>query len=264
MVETHSADVIQPADMIHPVDAMQPAGAIQHVDTMQPAEGLSATCPVPFSPDEVSRWERKGRGLAVFRCPDSFSLPEIESRPGTPILVDPGEDREIPGEPDRIVLKLTSRSTPHLNSLVNRIVLPAYRRYIPLYLFAAWNEEELDTGAVRIPDKVEIEAAMLPLLKEQLRTLLAFTCAVFRDPEALPTSRKPWLTPVEVLMHDRLTRAGLPHRLHVQLGAACVDALVGDSHDGDPHDGDPHDGAVAVEIDGRPFDRDDRIRRMWC
>ena len=239
-------------------------------DAVQSAERLSEACPAPFSPDELSRWERKGRGLAVFRCPDTFSLPEVESKPGTAILVDPDEDREIPDDPDRIVLKLTSRCTPHLNSLVNRIVLPAYRRYIPLYLFASWNEEDLATGVVRIPDKEEIEAAMLPLLKEQLRSLLAFNCVVFPNTEALYASRKPWLTPVEVMMREGLTRSGLPHRLHVRLGPACVDALVGDPRDGDPRDGDPrdddprdddpHDGAVAVEIDGREFVRDDQIR----
>ena len=248
-------------------------------DAMQPVEQSSAICPAAFSPDEVSRWERKGRGLAVFRCPDTFSLPEVESLPGTAMLVDPDEEQEIPGDPDRIVLKLTSRCTPHLNSLVNRIVLPAYRRYIPLYLFASWNEEDLDTRAVQIPDKEEIEAAMLPLLKEQLRSLLAFSCVVFSNVEALYASRKPWLTPVEVMMREGLTRAGLLHRIHVRLGPACVDALVGDPqdgdphdgdphdgdphdgepHDGSPHDGDPHDGAVAVEIDGREFVRDDQI-----
>jgi len=217
-------------------------------DAMQPVEQSSAICPAPFSPDEVSRWERKGRGLAVFRCPDTFSMPEIESRPGTAFLVDPDEERGIPGDPNRLVLKLTSRCTPDLNSLVNRIVLPSYRRYIPLYLLASWNEEDLDSGTVRIPDKEEIEAAMLPLLKEQLRSLLAFTCVVFPNVEALYASRKPWLTPVEVMMREGLTRAGLPHRIHVRLGPACVDALVGD----------PHDGAVAVEIDGREFVRDDR------
>lgn len=233
-------------------------------------ETHSAVCPALFSPEEVSRWERKGRGLAVFRCPDTFSLHEIESRPGTAILVDPDEGREIPGEPDRLVLKLTSRCTPHLNSLVNRIVLPAYRRYIPLYLFTSWNEEDLDTGAVRILDKEEIEAGMLPLLKEQLRSLLDFTCVVFPNAAALSASRKPWLTLVEVMMRDGLTRAGLPHRLRVRLGPACVDALVGDPHDADPYDGDPHDGdrrdcdpqdgVIAVEIDGREFVRDGQIR----
>ena len=248
-------------------------------DAMQPVEQSSAICPAPFPPDEVSRWERKGRGLAVFRCPDTFSLPEVASLPGTAMLVDPDEEQEIPGDPDRIVLKLTSRCTPHLNSLVNRIVLPAYRRYIPLYLFASWNEEDLDTRAVQIPDKEEIEAAMLPLLKEQLRSLLAFSCFVFSNVEALYASRKPWLTPVEVMMREGLTRAGLLHRIHVRLGPACVDVLVGDPqdgdphdgyphdgsphdgdpHDGSPHDGDPHDGVVAVEIDGREFVRDDQI-----
>ncbi|MXW06012.1 MAG: ATP-dependent helicase [Gemmatimonadetes bacterium] len=228
-------------------------------------ETHSAICPAPFSPDEVSRWERKGRGLAVFRCPDTFSLPEVESRPGTAFLVDPDEEREIPGDPNRLVLKLTSRCTPDLNSLVNRIVLPAYRLHIPLYLLASWNEEDLDTGAVRIPDKEEIEAAMLPLLKEQLRSLLAFTCVVFPNVEALYASRKPWMTPVEVMMREGLTRAGLPHRIHVRLGPACVDALVGDPqdgdlHDGEPHDGEPHNGAIVVEIDGRGFVRDDWLR----
>ena len=271
MVETHSAKATQPADgvysevAIQPADAVHSEAAIQPADAVQSAPRRTAACPVPFSPDEVSRWERKGRGLAVFRCPDPFSLPEIESRPGTAVLVDPDEEREIPGEPDRLVLKLTSRCTPHLNSLVNRIVLPAYRRYIPLYLFASWNEKELDSGAVRIPDKEEIEAAMLPLLKEQLRSLLAFTCAVFPDTEALSASRKPWLTPVEVMMHEGLTRAGLPHRLHVRLGPACVDALVGNAPAGnvpavDAPAGGQHNDAVAVEIDGREFVRDGQLR----
>ncbi len=241
-------------------DAIQSAAATQSADTIQPAERLSSVCPSLFTPDEVSWWERKGRGLAVFRCPDTFSMPDIESRPGTAILVDPDEGTEIPGEPDRLVLKLTSRCTPRLNSLVNRIVLPAYRRFIPLYFFASWNQEDLDTGAIRIPDKAEIEAAMLPLLREQLRMLLAFTCAVFPNTEALSTSGKPWLTPVEVMMHEGLTRSGLPHRLHVRTGPDCIDALVGDVLVGDPYDGDPHDGAVAVEIDGREFDRDERLR----
>lgn len=231
MVETHSADATQPADVMHS------------------AERHPCDVPALISPDEVSRWERKGRGLAVFRCPDPFSLPEVESRPGTALLVDPDEEREVPDEPDRIVVKLTSRCTPHLNSLVNRIVLPAYRLHIPLYLFASWNEEDLDAGAVRIPDKEEIEDAMLPLLREQLRSLLACICVVFPHAEALSTSSKPWLTPVEVIMHEGLTRADLSHRLHVRLGPACVDVLVGD----------PRDGAVAVEIDGREFVRDGRI-----
>ena len=270
MVETTKADAMQSAAATQPADAMQSAAATQSADTIQPAERLSSACPPLFTPDEVSGWERKGRGLAVFQCPDTFSMPDIESRPGTAILVDPDEGTEIPGEPDRLVLKLTSRCTPRLNSLVNRIVLPAYRRFIPLYFLASWNQEDLDTGAVRIPDKAEIEAAMLPLLREQLRMLLAFTCAVFPNTEALSTSRNPWLTPVEVMMHEGLTRSGLPHRLHVRTGPDCIDVLVGDPHDGDPHngdphngdpyDGDPHDGAVAVEIDGREFGRDDRIR----
>ena len=284
MVETPTADTVQSAD------ALQSADAVQTADALQTAEQLSAGRPCPFSPDDVSLWERKGRGLAVFRCPDTFCLPEVESRPGTAVLVDPDEEREMPSEPDRIVLKLSSRCTSHLNSLVNRIVLPAYRRYIPLYLFASWNEEELDTGAVQVPDKEEIEAAMLPLLKEQLRSLLNITCSVFPHAEALFASRKPWLTPVEVMMREELTRAGLPHSLHVQLGPACVDLLVGNPHDGNPHDGDAHDGdahdgdahddealigdphegdalegdahegAVAVEIDGREFVRDDWLR----
>ena len=219
-------------------------------DGAQSVKRSSANCPAPFSRDEVSRWERKGRGLAVFRCPDSCSLPVVESLPGTAVLVDPDDEPEIPGEPDRLVLKLKSRRSLHLNGLVNRILLPAYRRHIPLYLFASWNEEELDAGAIQVPEKEEIEAAMGPLLKEQMRSLLAFTCAVFPNTEALSASRKPWLTPVEVMMHEGLTRAGLPHRLHVPLGTGWADAVVGD----------PHEGAVAVETDGREFVREDRIR----
>lgn len=204
-----------------------------------------------FTPDDLSRWERKARGVAVFGCPDTFSLPEIESSPGTAVLCDPDKDQDIQGEPDRLVLKLSSRRAAHLNSLMNLIVLPAYRRYIPLYLFASWDEKDLDAGSVEMPAKDGIEEAMRPLLGEQLRSILACSCAVFPSPGALGSSGQPWLAPVEVTMHQGLTRAGLPHELHAPVGSCFVDALVES----------PRDNLVAVEIDGREFAREDHIRR---
>ena len=207
--------------------------------------------PTPVTSDDVSHLERKHRGLAVFGCPDTFSLPEIESMPGTVVLSDPKEGQDVPGEPDRLVLRFSSRCVPHLNSLVNLIVLPAYRRHVPLYLFTSWDPEELETGAVGMPVKDRIEEAMIPLLREQLRSFLTHTCALFPSPDALVSSEKPWLTPVERAMHEGLTRAGLSHRLHVQVGSRFVDVLVED----------PPGNSVAVEIDGREFVREDQIRR---
>ena len=226
-------------------DRLQSAG--KALSTNQPLAAGQAL----FTPDDVSRWERKGRGIAVFGCPDTFSIPEIESRPGTAVLCDPDEGQEIPGEPDRLVLKLSSSRVVHLNSLMNRIVLPAYRRYIPLYLFASCDEKDLDAGSVEMPVKDGIEEAMCPLLWEQLRSIMACTCAVFPSPGALSSSEKPWLTTAESMMHQELTRAGLSHRLHARMGSCFVDALVES----------PHDNPVAVEIDGREFAREDHIRR---
>ncbi len=247
-----SADGIQGADEIQRADGVQSGDGVQAVDGVPSADGVQgaarspAADPVPLTPDDVARWERKGRGLAVFRCPATFCLLEIESRPGTAVLYDTEEVPGIPGEPDRLVLKLTSGRASHLNGLINLVVLPAFRRFIPLYLLTAWDLRDLDTGSVETPGKAGIEDAMLPLLREQLRSILACTCAVFPAPEALIRSRKPWLTPVEATMHEGLTRAGLSHGLHVRAGAGFVDALVEGSH-----------GAVAVEIDGRAFDHRD-------
>lgn len=212
-----------------------------------PARG-SAVGPALLAPDEVILREQKGRGLAVFRCPGEYSMPEIESRQGTAILCDPEEGQEMSGEPDRLVLKLSSRRVVHMNSLVNLIVLPAYRRHIPLYLFASWDLQDLDTGSVGIPDRDEIEDAMSPLLREQLRFLLACTCAVFPTPDAFNSSAEPWLTPVERKMHKGLAQAGLSHELHAPFGSCFVDLLVEDSRNS----------FVAVEVDGREFVRDDR------
>ena len=212
-----------------------------------PAHG-SAVGPALLARDEVILREQKGRGLAVFRCPVEYSMPEIESRPGTAVLCDPEEGQEMPGEPDRLVLKLTSRRVAHMNSLVNLLVLPAYRRYIPLYLFASWDLQVLDTSSVGMPDKDEIEDAMSPLLREQLRFLLACTCAVFPTPDAFNSSAEPWLTSVERKMHEGLARAGLSHEIHVPFGSCFVDLLVEDSLGS----------FVAVEVDGREFVRDDR------
>lgn len=231
-------------------DEVLPAAESQSTDGIRSKARLSALYPVQFTPEDVTRWEQKGRGIAVFRCPDDYFLPEIESRPGTAVLLDPEEALEIPGDPDRLVLKLSSRWTPHWNSLVNLIVLPAYRRYIPLYLFTSLDLRDLKAGSVDMPGKDEIEDAMRPLMKEQLRFLLACTCAVFPTPEALNSTEKPWLTPVESSMHEGFARAGLSHLLHVQSGSGFADALVEGPH-----------GVVAVEIDGREFDRQDRIER---
>ena len=206
---------------------------------------------VSFAPGEVSLWEQKGRGLAVFRCPDTYALPVIESRPGTTVLSDPDEGQDIPGEPGRLVLKFSSRYTPHLNSLVNLIVLPAYRRFIPLYLFTSLDQEDLDIDSVDMPVRDEIERSMRPLLREQLRTLLACTCAVFSSPESLVSSARPRLTPVERMMHEGLIQAGLSPRLHARLGTGFVDALVADTQGN----------LVAVEIDGREFAPEDRLQR---
>ncbi len=207
---------------------------------------IQSLVPAQFTRDDLSRWEQKGRGLAVFRCPDAFSMPDIESLAGTSVLRDPDADQEIPGEPARVVLKLSSRYTPHLNNLVNLIVLPAYRRSIPLYLFTPWDQRDLETGSVAMPVKDRIEESMVPLLGEQLRTLLACTCVVFSSPGALVSTEKPWLTPVERIMFDVLTESGLSCRPHVQIGASFVDALVEDQHGN----------RVAVEIDGREFTRE--------
>ena len=148
------------------------------------------------------------------------------------------------------MLKLSSRYAPYLNSLVNLIVLPAYRQYIPLYLYASWDQGDLEAGSVEMPAKDQIEEVMVPLLKEQLRSLLTHTCALFPSPDALNSSQKPWLTPVERAMHEGLTRDGLSHRLHARVGPRFVDALVEDTHGS----------VVAVEIDGREFVREAQVQ----
>ena len=145
---------------------------------------------------------------------------------------------------------MSSRYAPDLNSLVNLIVLPAYRRHIPLYLFTSWDQGDLAAGSLEMPARDRIEEAMIPLLKEQLRSLLAYTCTVFPSPDAMVSSEKPWLTSVERTMHEGLTRGGLSHRLHARVGSRIVDVLVEDTHGN----------VVAVEIDGREFIRDDQIQ----
>ncbi len=214
---------------------------------MQPADKPLSARPDRVTPDEIFQWERKGRGIAVFGCPDTFALPEVEYLPGTDVLCDPDDRTEFPDAPDRLVLKLSTTRANHLNSLINLIVLPAYRRFIPLYLFAAWDQQELNGGSIAMPAKDGIEEAMHPLLGEQLRTILAYTCVVFPSPAAMVSSETPWLTPVERMLHEGLDRAGLVHRLHVQMKSCFVDALVGKL---------PGD-MVAVETDGRTFDREE-------
>ena len=242
-------------------DEVKSPEVTQSPEATQSTENPPSIGPALPDQDEAALWEQKGRGLAVFRCPDEYAVPDIETRPGTVVLCDPEEGQDIPGEPDRLVLKLSSRYPAHMNSLLNRLVLPAYRRYIPLYLFTSLDLKELDAGSVGMPDKNEIEDAMCPLLREQLRSLLACTCAVFPSPESFASSAEPRLTPVENMMHEGLTRASLSHGLHVRLGTRFIDALVEE----------PRGNVVAVEIDAREFvrvewnesDRNEWARNEW-
>ena len=95
----------------------------------------------PYSMANQPPWEQKGRGLAVFNCPAGFPFPAIEHLPDSLIKSDITSPPDLMDTAPRIILKLSLQDLHHLNKLMNTIVLPAFHRYIPFYLFASFETD---------------------------------------------------------------------------------------------------------------------------
>lgn len=204
--------------------------------------------------------ERKGRGVAVFRCPTRMPILGLDTEPGA-VTISPLEPLPIiAGTERRIVIADFPESVfahpEELHRLVNIVILPAYRCRIPLYLFTAASTDILAPTPLPFGDRTTIPDVMHRLTCEQARSLLAFLCIVFPTPEAASAAKEPMQTPVERMLAAALDRAGLSYAPHVPAGPWIIDFLTV-SEDGR---------RIAVEADGRDFlddtqqARDERLR----
>jgi DNA helicase-2/ATP-dependent DNA helicase PcrA len=179
--------------------------------------------------------------VAVFRCPDGFSIPSLEALPGTRLFTGDGAHPELAGTEQRVLLKLHPSDLSRLHALLNTIVLPACRLHIPLYVYAPWDLDILKPVSIPLPERAHIDRALEPLWREQMRTLLAAMCVVFPLPEAMAAGQ--WHTPVERYLAAGFAQAGIPCARHSRVGPQVVDFLLTA----------PDGRRIAVETDGRGF-----------
>ena len=197
----------------------------------------------PYSMANPPPWEQKGRGLAVFNCPAGFTFPAIEHLPDSLIISDITSPPDLMDTAPRIILKLSLQDLHHLNKLMNTIVLPAFHRYIPFYLFASFETDRLTARAIPMPDRQEVDRTVEALWPEQLRVLLACLCVVSGSPEAITSSNTNLYTPFERYLFNGFYMAKIPFEPHAVIGPYQVDGLVTDLEGK----------RFAVEVDGRHF-----------
>lgn len=200
-------------------------------------ENTSAVC------STVPPWENKGRGLAVFNCPPDYVCPPVEHLPDSLYVNDIDCPPDITTDTKRIVLKLSTPDLKHLNALMNKAVLPAFRRCLPLYLFAAFDAKLLTPRVLQVPDKDDVSRTVDVLWPEQLRFLLACMCIICHSPNDLQATCKFRFTPFEKYLFNGLSRAGLPFESHTALDMDGTDFLMRDDHGR----------LFGLETDGRHF-----------
>ncbi|MBM3264494.1 MAG: UvrD-helicase domain-containing protein [candidate division Zixibacteria bacterium] len=208
--------------------------------------------PAPrIDPETLLQWERKGRGMAVFRCPETFSLSFLEKLPGSCTVTADITRETLTGTESRILLKLAPPDFSRLHTIVHLIVLPAYYRLIPLYAFMPWGLETLAPVALPVPTRAGMQKTFETLCGEQLRTLLACMGRLVSAPEAIPATDKASMTPVERYLAVGLNHAGLPFRREDPSDPYAADFLLTT----------PDGRQIAVETDGRGFRHETQRQR---
>lgn len=197
--------------------------------------------------DPTLPWEQKGRGFAVFQCDGQIPFAGIDARPGTVVISSAAALPSIQGTEQRIVVTDFSEaflsSPPALDTLINTVILPVYRRRIPLYFFTNSTTDVLTPIALPLEDQLSIPGIFRRLSNEQLRTLLASMCIVFSSPGVCITKAGMLLTPVERALAAAFDRAGISYGPRVSVGPWIVDFLLTA----------PGGTRLAVEADGRDF-----------
>jgi len=186
-------------------------------------------------------WEQQGRGLAVFNCPPEFTIQAIEQLPDSLIIPDIMTLPDLTGTEKRIILRLSLANLQRLNGLMNTIVLPAFRRYIPLYLFASFEKDQLNAKPIKIPNRKDVDRVVEAIWPEQLRVLLASMCIIYSNPNAVRNPPPNDFTPLERYLFDALSAANIAFESHAVVGSYQVDGLITT----------PKGKRLVVEVDGR-------------
>jgi len=197
-------------------------------------------------------WEIKGRGIAVFSCHlDQHPLQAVAEREGTVLFTPNTPLSTVTGKERRLFLSGFDGRFFHqreeVQALVNQVLLPAYRRRIPLYFFTPCPQAFFRAGELPFGDGAALQESLRELAREQVGMLLAQMCLFFPSPDTLTeaaASDEPPMTPIERMLAKAMTARGISFDAQVPIGPYRADFVV--EAEGSGH-------RLCIEADGRDF-----------
>ncbi len=196
-------------------------------------------------------WEMKRRGIAVFSCQaEQHPLQQIAARQNSVLVTPSAPLPAVTGQESRLILSGFNepffQERDEVQAVIQRVLLPAYRKRVPLYFFTPCPQSFFRAGELPFGDGAALSESLRELAREQVGMLLAQMCLFFPSPDALnsaTTSAEPPMTPIERMLAGAMTKRGIPFEAQVPIGRFCADFVV--ELDGGHR--------LCVEADGRDF-----------
>jgi DNA helicase II / ATP-dependent DNA helicase PcrA len=197
-------------------------------------------------------WELKGRGIAIFSCRlNDQPLQAVAAREGTVLITPKDALPVLTGQERRLFLSGFDERFFHqrdeVQALVNQVLLPAYRRRIPLYFFTPCPQAFFRAGELPFGDGTALAESLRELAREQVGMLLAQMCLFFPSPDTLTDAAaltEPPMTPIERMLAKAMEKRGILYEAQVPVGPYRADFVVTVEETGS---------RLCVEADGRDF-----------
>lgn len=193
-------------------------------------------------------WETKGRGITVFGMPPG-SAPSTHGE-DFQVISDLRETSGIDTDSHRVMVTKLTRDDLYdekaLRNLCEAVLLPAYYRKIPVYIFSEVCLNEIhQTESLIDGSKLTIStilSAQSALLREQAWSLISQMCIVFPTPDCLSIPGQVAMTPIEADLAKEFSRRKWDYEAQRIIGDYQVDFAI-----------DTPSGVLVVEADGRGF-----------
>ena len=200
-------------------------------------------------------WELKGHSIAVFGCQADLPFANLQALPSTAVFTPATPTPLLADGIRRVILKDYPErfffQRDELQALINGVVLPAFRRRVPLYFFTECSRDFFtecsrdffSAGELPFGDQTALTESLRLLAREQLAALLAQMCILFPSPDAITEADGPPMTPIERQLSKAMTQLGLAFTAQVPLGPYLADFTLAA----------PDGRVLVVEADGRDY-----------
>jgi len=189
----------------------------------------------------------KGHSIAVFGCQADLPFANLQALPSTAVFTPATPTPLLADGIRRVILKDYPErfffQRDELQALINGVVLPAFRRRVPLYFFTECSRDFFSAGELPFGDQTALTESLRLLACEQLAALLAQMCILFPSPDAITEADGPPMTPIERQLSKAMTQLDLAFTAQVPLGPYLADFTLAA----------PDGRVLVVEADGRDY-----------